>query len=88
MLTRSGLRCKRHEWIPTDGLWDFDGFCVGSTQWKTFSVAVFQWVKRSRGKDIKRGKSIKRFKGIVGREEETYEKAEAYCLELEKKTTT
>lgn len=84
MRTSPGIRCLRHQWTPTPGLWDFDGACqppANGTAWNhTFSVGVFQWLSKASGKGLKRGKTIKRISGPSHNPEAVYAKAETFCL--------
>jgi hypothetical protein len=75
---------------PVAGLWDFDGGCKPkiadsepSSMYKSFSVAVFQWIPKSSGKGLKRSKSIKRISGSVNDYEMVYAQAELFCVEKE-----
>lgn len=71
--------------------WAYDGHCKPqngvnySSMWATFSVGVFQWLPKARGKGLKRGKVVKRFSGPTNHPEIVYQKAEAYIAELCKK---
>jgi hypothetical protein len=67
--------------------YDFDGSCgpknhdIGKRWNITFSVGVFQWIPKSRGKGLKRGKVIKRISGLVAKPDDVYSRAEKICKE-------
>ena len=60
-------------------VWDFDGSCAPQKSqyagWKTFSLGIFQWVPKSRGKGLKRGKVIRRVKGYTDCPDEAFDRA-------------
>lgn len=75
-----------------EGMWDYDGSCAPNrdgtgTAWhgqETFTLGLFQWVRRGRdgtGEGLKRGKVQERVKGYVGLAHEAYDKAEQICAE-------
>ncbi len=71
--------------------WDFDGACAPTDRgsrsgWpgqETFSVGIFQWLPKSRGKSLKRGKVIERIRGRVQEAEQVYSRAQARVRELD-----
>jgi hypothetical protein len=81
MNTMPGIRSKRSGVAPVEGMWDFDGSCTPTefSVQRTFSVACFQWVKMTKGKNLKRAKSVKRISGPTSDPEAVYAKAEAFC---------
>ena len=72
---------------PYEGMWDFDGACAppedgGRATFSgqlTFTLGCFQWVKRSKGKALKRGRVTYRVNGHVESPKTAYEAARAYC---------
>ncbi len=69
---------------PEVGKWDYDGQCApASTQvrFDTFSVGIFQWLPKSRGKGLKRGKVVARVKGSTSDAEMVYAEAARTCEE-------
>jgi len=71
-----------------EGRYDYDGMCKpvnGKPHWKeqeTFSVSIFQWVKKSNG-GLKKSKSVYRIHGRVEDAEAVYKRAEEVCTELD-----
>jgi hypothetical protein len=69
------------------GTWDFYGACAPyehgpirrSGHQESFTLGVFQWVKRAGGKRTKRGKVVYRVKGRVDAPAEAYDAARAFC---------
>jgi len=66
--------------------WDFTGArapikgeskMVGNQ--KTFSVGVFQWVKKVRGEGLTRGPVVKRLKGLCSNPQNVFDAAQAEC---------
>ena len=50
----------------------------------TFSLGVFQWLPKSKGKGLKKGKGVKRFRGLCSDYGIVKAKAQAYCDEMNK----
>jgi hypothetical protein len=66
------------------GTFDFDGDAFNpvvhsETQWTTFSLGCFQWVAKTRGKQVKRSKVIKRFRGKVVDADKVVKAARDWC---------
>lgn len=71
---------------PYEGMWDFDGSCVPDPHrpyagQQTFSLGCFQWVRKARGRGLKRGKVMWRAKGLCSEREKVFAAAQAYCDE-------
>ncbi len=72
-----------------EGMWDYDGAYDPNKPHafhsETFSVGVFQWVKRASGKGLKRTAVVKRIRGSVSNPEEVYSEAQKCCDQLNHK---
>lgn len=66
------------------GTWDWFGSCdpqhhKGAFAYETFSVGVFQWVRKSKGRGTRKGAIIGRIVGSTANPESTYARANAEC---------
>ena len=76
---------------PAACRWDFDGDCAPATggeriaRWRhaSFSVGVFQWVKKADGKGLKRSPAACRVKGWVSHPDQAYAVAREVVRRLE-----
>ena len=61
------------------GTWDYFGACVPEVDQRystaTFSLGIFQWLPKSRGKETKRGKVMLRISGKVSERDSVIGKA-------------
>lgn len=70
------------------GTWDFSGECDpavrnnGSLRFTTFTLGLFQWQAKSRGKALKKGKVGTRVKGMSDNPEPARELARNLCAKL------
>lgn len=67
---------------PEAGAWDFDGSCAPDStraRFDTFSVGIFRWEPKARGKGLKRGKVMVRVKGLATEPEKVYTEAHRIC---------
>jgi hypothetical protein len=81
-----GIRSRQRGWMPVDGLWDYDGSWINSSDSARVSVAVFQWKRKAHATgihDCKRDKSVKRFYGCPADKESIIARAEEYCRQIE-----
>lgn len=80
----------KNEKDAREGEWDFDGSCapnengssLRNTQYETFSLGCFQWVRRGKngtGEGLKKGPVKHRVKGFTDRPAEAYQKAREFC---------
>jgi len=63
------------EYDPAHSVYGRGGF--------TFSVGVFQWLPKAKGRGVKKGKVVKRFIGFTGNPEQVYKMAQDYIEYLE-----
>ena len=67
---------------------DFSGECAPNpdahVHWsETFSVGIFQWLPKSRGKGLKKGKVKYRVKGACHKPDKVYLRAAWVCKEMD-----
>ena len=72
-----------------EGYYDWYGGCDPTLPdvWHgvdTFSVGIFQWLKKSRGKELKRGKVICRVVGLIRNPDAVYASATEICRECDR----
>lgn len=68
---------------PLEEVGRYDHHSVGSVQFETFSVGVYQWLPQSSGKGVKKSRTI-RVKGYVADPERVFKKAAELCRRLNK----
>ena len=66
-----------------EGKHDYDGACAGNTNMATFSVGIFQYVRKSSGKSLKRGPVKYRVKGPSHMADHVYARAKHVCKLLD-----
>ena len=66
-----------------EGKHDFDGACAGNTNRATFSVGIFQYLRKSGGKGLKRSEVKYRVKGPSSKADEIYARAKEVCWMLD-----
>lgn len=73
---------------PRAGEHGYDGACApgrsGYAPFGGFSVGIFEWLRKSRGKGLKRGKTKIRVRGMCSNPQRVYDLAEEWCQRLDR----